>query len=151
MIFSATPGLKPHHAPRDTGNFLRHWVEGAPPEGWADKPVTWVGLEDARAYAAWAGATVTDKAGNSTVLTRSFNVSKAVGPDPDPDPDIAGGLRRLDDAARAVIAASAAVVQRAAAGDAPVGFHLPARGDEATQLAVAALAPLGYAVFSWLR
>ena len=43
------------YRPTDAHNFLRHWVEGAPPEGWADKPVTWVGLEDARAYAAWAG------------------------------------------------------------------------------------------------
>ena len=25
------------------------------PDGWASKPVTWVSLEDARAYAAWAG------------------------------------------------------------------------------------------------
>jgi formylglycine-generating enzyme required for sulfatase activity len=25
------------------------------PDGWAEKPVTWVSIEDARAYAAWAG------------------------------------------------------------------------------------------------
>ena len=43
------------YAPRDAHNFLRHWVAGMPPTGWADKPVTWVSLEDARAYAAWAG------------------------------------------------------------------------------------------------
>ncbi len=43
------------YAPRDGHNFLRHWVGGAPPAGWANKPVTWVALEDARAYAAWAG------------------------------------------------------------------------------------------------
>jgi gamma-glutamyl hercynylcysteine S-oxide synthase len=41
--------------PRDPHNFLRHWRDGAPPPGWDNKPVTWVALEDARAYAAWAG------------------------------------------------------------------------------------------------
>jgi formylglycine-generating enzyme required for sulfatase activity len=43
------------YAPRDAHNFLSHWVQGAPPDGWQHKPVTWVALEDARAYAAWAG------------------------------------------------------------------------------------------------
>jgi formylglycine-generating enzyme required for sulfatase activity len=43
------------YQPADAHNFLRHWVDGAPPAGWANKPVTWVGIEDARAYAAWAG------------------------------------------------------------------------------------------------
>jgi formylglycine-generating enzyme required for sulfatase activity len=43
------------YAPRDAHNFLRHWQDGAPPAGWEHKPVTWVALEDARAYAAWAG------------------------------------------------------------------------------------------------
>jgi formylglycine-generating enzyme required for sulfatase activity len=41
--------------PRDDHNFLRDWKNGNFPEGWASKPVTWVSLEDARAYAAWAG------------------------------------------------------------------------------------------------
>lgn len=43
------------YAPRDAQNLLAHWVDGAPPAGWADCPVTWVGIEDARAFAAWAG------------------------------------------------------------------------------------------------
>jgi len=41
--------------PRDDHNFLRDWKNGACPQGWGNKPVTWVSLEDARAYAAWAG------------------------------------------------------------------------------------------------
>ncbi|MET0934952.1 MAG: formylglycine-generating enzyme family protein [Luteibacter sp.] len=41
--------------PADPHNFLRHWVDGKPPAGWENKPVTWVAIEDARAYAAWAG------------------------------------------------------------------------------------------------
>ncbi len=44
-----------HYRPRDDHNFLRDWKNGSYPEGWARKPVTWVSLEDARAYAAWAG------------------------------------------------------------------------------------------------
>jgi gamma-glutamyl hercynylcysteine S-oxide synthase len=41
--------------PRDDRNFLRDWKNGRYPEGWASKPVTWVSIEDARAYARWAG------------------------------------------------------------------------------------------------
>ena len=44
-----------HYGPRDAHNFLRDWRDGAPPPGWENKPVTWVSLEDARAYAVWAG------------------------------------------------------------------------------------------------
>jgi iron(II)-dependent oxidoreductase len=44
-----------HYRPADDLDFLRDWQNGTYPEGWADKPVTWVSLEDARAYAAWAG------------------------------------------------------------------------------------------------
>jgi formylglycine-generating enzyme required for sulfatase activity len=44
-----------HYHPADDHNFLRDWNNGNFPDGWANKPVTWVSLEDARAYAAWAG------------------------------------------------------------------------------------------------
>ncbi len=44
-----------HYQPKDGLNFLKDWSGGVYPAGWAKKPVTWVSLEDARAYAAWAG------------------------------------------------------------------------------------------------
>jgi len=44
-----------HYQPVDAHNFLRDWKDGTFPDGWAKKPVTWVSLEDARAYAKWAG------------------------------------------------------------------------------------------------
>ena len=44
-----------HYHPQDDLNFLRDWKDGSFPAGWEDRPVTWVSLEDARAYAAWAG------------------------------------------------------------------------------------------------
>jgi formylglycine-generating enzyme required for sulfatase activity len=44
-----------HYAPRDSHNFLRGWTNGMFPDGAANKPVTWISIEDARAYAHWAG------------------------------------------------------------------------------------------------
>jgi formylglycine-generating enzyme required for sulfatase activity len=44
-----------HYSPKDGLNFLKDWKSGMYPDGWANKPVTWVSLEDARAYAQWAG------------------------------------------------------------------------------------------------
>ena len=44
-----------HYHPQDDLNFLKDWRNGSFPQGWAEKPVTWVSQEDARAYAAWAG------------------------------------------------------------------------------------------------
>jgi gamma-glutamyl hercynylcysteine S-oxide synthase len=41
--------------PKDDFNFLKDWKNGTYPAGWENKPVTWVSLEDARAYAAWVG------------------------------------------------------------------------------------------------
>jgi formylglycine-generating enzyme required for sulfatase activity len=44
-----------HYHPADDQNFLKDWKNGTYPAGWAKKPVTWVSLEDARAYAEWVG------------------------------------------------------------------------------------------------
>jgi gamma-glutamyl hercynylcysteine S-oxide synthase len=44
-----------HYHPADDHNFLRDWKDGAYSKGSDNKPVTWVGIEDARAYAVWAG------------------------------------------------------------------------------------------------
>jgi formylglycine-generating enzyme required for sulfatase activity len=41
--------------PADDHNFLRHWSNGTYPDGAGNEPVTWISIEDARAYAAWAG------------------------------------------------------------------------------------------------
>jgi formylglycine-generating enzyme required for sulfatase activity len=41
--------------PKDDLNFLKDWKGGTYPDGWANKPVTWVSIEDAREYAKWAG------------------------------------------------------------------------------------------------
>jgi iron(II)-dependent oxidoreductase len=41
--------------PADDHNFLKDWVNGSYTDGMEDKPVTWVSIEDARAYAKWAG------------------------------------------------------------------------------------------------
>jgi len=43
-----------HYHPKDDLNFLRDWKDGIFPTGWDNRPVTWVSIEDARAYAAWA-------------------------------------------------------------------------------------------------
>jgi iron(II)-dependent oxidoreductase len=44
-----------HYHPKDDLNFLRDWHDETYPAGWENRPVTWVSLEDARAFAAWAG------------------------------------------------------------------------------------------------
>jgi formylglycine-generating enzyme required for sulfatase activity len=43
------------YRPRQRARFLNHWSRGRYPEGKADHPVVYVDLEDARAYARWAG------------------------------------------------------------------------------------------------
>jgi formylglycine-generating enzyme required for sulfatase activity len=43
------------YRPRHPENFLRHWTNGAPPAGTEAHPVVYVDMEDARAYARWAG------------------------------------------------------------------------------------------------
>ena len=43
------------YSPRDTVNYLKHWVNGLYELGKEKYPVAWVSLEDAKAYAEWAG------------------------------------------------------------------------------------------------
>ena len=43
------------YRPEDDRGYLRHWVDGCYKPEDADKPVVWVSLEDARAYAAFYG------------------------------------------------------------------------------------------------
>ena len=49
--FLRASGYRPKHPE----NFLAHWTGGRLPEELADHPVVYVDLDDARAYAAWAG------------------------------------------------------------------------------------------------
>ncbi|HEX4807658.1 MAG TPA: SUMF1/EgtB/PvdO family nonheme iron enzyme [Bryobacteraceae bacterium] len=44
-----------HYHPTDDLHFLLDWKNGNYPPNWDNKPVTWVSLGDARAYAKWAG------------------------------------------------------------------------------------------------
>lgn len=44
-----------NYKPAHPENFLKHWGNNKVPEGTGDHPVTWVGLDDARAYARWKG------------------------------------------------------------------------------------------------
>ncbi|MCE9554179.1 MAG: formylglycine-generating enzyme family protein [Planctomycetes bacterium] len=43
------------YAPKQPDKFLHHWRDGRPPAGKGDHPVVYVDLDDARAYARWAG------------------------------------------------------------------------------------------------
>ncbi len=43
------------YQPKHPANFLKHWQNGAPPPEKSDHPVVYVDLNDARAFAAWAG------------------------------------------------------------------------------------------------
>jgi len=49
--FLTASGYRPKHM----DNFLKHWVDGRPPGDKENHPVVWVDLDDARAYAKWAG------------------------------------------------------------------------------------------------
>ena len=50
-LFLEESGYRPRHPE----NFLKHWAGTVPPESQKETPVVYISLEDARAYAAWAG------------------------------------------------------------------------------------------------
>jgi formylglycine-generating enzyme required for sulfatase activity len=56
--FLDASGYKPEY----DNNFLKHWKGGTYPSGQADHPVIWVDLEDAKAYARWAGKEIPTEA-----------------------------------------------------------------------------------------
>jgi gamma-glutamyl hercynylcysteine S-oxide synthase len=41
--------------PKDTSNFLKHWIKGKIPNGMENYPVVNISFEDAQSYAKWAG------------------------------------------------------------------------------------------------
>lgn len=52
--FLDATGYKPLY----NNNFLKHWEAGTYPNSMADLPVVWVDLNDAKAYAKWAGKSI---------------------------------------------------------------------------------------------
>lgn len=50
-LFLESSGYQPEHSK----HFLSHWLDGTPPPGQQDHPVVYVDIDDARAYAFWAG------------------------------------------------------------------------------------------------
>ncbi|WP_051691914.1 formylglycine-generating enzyme family protein [Pedobacter borealis] len=44
-----------NYKPKDGESYLKHWINGEIPQGQENYPVCYVALEDAKAYAAWAG------------------------------------------------------------------------------------------------
>jgi formylglycine-generating enzyme required for sulfatase activity len=78
--------------PKDGHNFLKDWVNGFYPKGWGNKPVTWVSIEDARAYASWAGKRLPHEwewqyaaQGPAAELEYPWGQSPAAGATPEPD------------------------------------------------------------------
>lgn len=47
--------LSSHYKPQDTMNYLTHWKGKVCPDSMLNQPVVYVSLDDARAYARWAG------------------------------------------------------------------------------------------------
>lgn len=61
------------YTPADTTNFLKHWKDHKPAKGQEQFPVVYVTLEDAQAYATWAGEAITH---GSRVAIRRTNTRR---------------------------------------------------------------------------
>jgi gamma-glutamyl hercynylcysteine S-oxide synthase len=91
-----------HYRPKDDLNFLKNWKGGMYPPGWENKPVTWVSLEDARAYATWAGKRLLHEwewqyASEGGEHDRKYPWGKTWWPDAVPLPDQGRTMRGPDD------------------------------------------------------
>ena len=74
------------YRPQVANRFLAHWVDGVPPADCDDAPVTFVSLDDARAYASWRGcrlptpdewqAAIEDGAQRATPLVWNWTASE---------------------------------------------------------------------------
>ncbi len=47
--------IQTSYKPHDTINYLKHWINGIPADGAGSLPVVYINLDDAKAYATWAG------------------------------------------------------------------------------------------------
>lgn len=47
-----------NYSPSDSYNFLKDWANGTFPQGWENKPVTWVSLIDAKAFCEFNGKVI---------------------------------------------------------------------------------------------
>lgn len=47
-----------NYSPKNGNRFLKHWVNNAPKAEDFDKPVTFINLDDAKAYAQWSGTVI---------------------------------------------------------------------------------------------
>jgi formylglycine-generating enzyme required for sulfatase activity len=90
-----------HFGPQDDLNFLKDWKGGMYPPGWDNKPVTWVSIEDARAYAAWAGKRLPHEwewqYAAQGVELRKYPWGNTWRPDAVPVPDEGRSMRGPDD------------------------------------------------------
>jgi iron(II)-dependent oxidoreductase len=91
-----------HYHPADDLNFLRDWKNGTYPDGWANKPVTCVSLEDARVYAVWAAKRLPHEwewqyAAQGGDENRIYPWGNTWAPDSVPVPDTGRSLSSPDD------------------------------------------------------